>query len=451
MHLKVLLFGLGLVLLSGAPVFAASLQDLDHNQNGRIDVYDFANALSRLQQDRSLTDLATIKEQFDVAIAQPSTTPEPSPTLGSKKTKKWHPGHYIYHKDGNVDPQRIKDYYKDARYDATAGVYVQIYWKSLEPQKDQYNFQFIQQYLDALPENKHLFFVFMDRDYQSTSCASSRLPGWVDKVHGEESADGKKDCIAKFWEPAVMNQEIELFSEIAKRFDAHPQFEGILLQETSFGASLVGISHEQAYAAYFQIHERSKDFFKQSHLFRNMNSLGGPTKSCQLLGQLADGLRSYGYGIANPDSVAWDAMPWNCIGSNKIGENNNDASKPVYAIYRQLGNSLPKLIGNDGSQLGNPNSPRMFNGERMTIPNLVKYHYLTAVKGFTHKDYGEIKPFGANYLMWLSDFWSDETKGITPKMKKEMKKEWTDEVLKFINEPGHETNQTCPSNITCQP
>jgi hypothetical protein len=370
--------------------------------------------------------------------------------VATKPTKKWHPGHYIYHKTGDLDPQVVKDYYKDPRYDATAGIYTQVYWKSLEAQKDVYTLDFIQQYLDALPDDKQLFIVFMDRDYRATSCGSSRLPGWVDGVMIE-------GCVAKYWEQETMDEEVELLSVIAEEFDDHPQFEGVLLQETSFGGEEIGLTHDQMYEKYYELHEKSKGLFKKSHLLRNMNSLGGPEKSCKLLGQLAEQLEEYGYGMANPDSNAWDAMPWDCVGNdNVIGELPGDKVKPVYALYRKVGNRVPKLVGNDGSQLGNPYKPRMFNGEKMDIPNLVKYHYLTAVEGYTHKDFGPIEPFGANYLMWLSDFWTKEFNvdeddgGLTPEEKKAMKEEWDNEVLKLINRPGYETNTTCPSNINCQ-
>lgn len=375
--------------------------------------------------------------------------------IGGKQTKKWHPGHYIQHKSPPT-PAEIAKYFNgsDPRYNAVKGVLIGFHWSVLENERDQYTLNNIQKFIDVLPENKQLIVLIFDRDVQAKSCATARLPKYL-KQSGDVGQMGTvtqgvftpgRGCIVNYWEPDVREREIKLLKKVGESFDNNPQVEAVLLAETTWGATK-DIESGATLSSYQAIHTEANTAFKKTHLVKMMNHLSGGAGPCGKLRTLADTLIPLGQGMGNPDSVPWDALPWNCNPPARVGENKEDKSKPVYTIYRENGNKLTKMVGNDTSQMLDPEHPRMFNNERMNMENLVKYLYLTAVPGYTYKTGENIPGLGANYMFWNSGFWSHET--ANSGRIEELSNAYINTYLDFINQPGHGTIQTCPQNIKC--
>jgi hypothetical protein len=412
------------------------LNEKDHTMKTRLQLY--TPPLRTLKLFIILTLLfigpARITPASFTATAD-STNAEPASTAAVK----WHPGHYLtYMYDGQNTLDKLANL-SDSRYDKIAGVKVKIHWGLLEETQGEIHFEIIDAMLNALPEDKALLPLILDRDFH-IQCGSARLPDYV--VHhptypAKSFADGN-GCVPQVWEAEINDLKIAFYAAIGKHYDTNPRFEGFMIEETALSLDSGTYSKSDLRDEYIRLNSEVRAAMPHTHMFQGMNWLGGSHR-CDNLRQLAEHFRtSTGSGITNPDTVPWRAKPLpgdDC--SEKISGDFTDI--PVYHIYRDYKNILPIAVGNDTSQLGDPGNPDTFNGKPMTMPNLVEAIYKMSMEGF-NQDGEWIEGFGANYILWNAGFWSIEGGS---------QKGWEDAVLDFVNQPGHDTNHTCPSALIC--
>jgi len=408
--------------------------------------------------------------------------------VDEKKTKKWHPGNYIWF--AYSSPEAIENWFHDNdNPDYIKGARVRIGWKTFEEFEGQYTVENLQPYLDALPEGKHLIVSFDERDMRGKGLADQAPPGIDCKEIGQEDdfnipnyilnhpdypaigtthkGGPPEGCIAQYWEAPIRDRMVAVVKEIAKVYDNNPKFEGIMFGETSFGIPQNYIGRQFSTVekiALMDFHTRISSSFQRSHVIQNMNHLDGGDgdfPKCDQLRELADHLTTLGHAMGNPDSVPWESMPWDCNHLDDFGSYDypgllpGDKPKPNYVVFRENTPKIPLFSGNDTSQLECPTNPRTFNNEEMDYDGLAKYHYQTGVTGYRYRPNAStdivIPPLGTNYLFWADGFINSTTTAAgCPDPEEGHKELYTEAYKALLSQPGYTTNLNCPSSINCE-
>jgi hypothetical protein len=98
---------------------------------------------------------------------------------------------------------------------------ISVGWIGLEPSDDEFSgvgWNIIDQALEAHPDYRFRLRIF----------AGQRAPGWVKSLDGDcvgitLPATGEQACVPRFWTDGYLDEYEELVSEIARRYDDHPQ------------------------------------------------------------------------------------------------------------------------------------------------------------------------------------------------------------------------------------
>ena len=160
------------------------------------------------------------------------------------------------------------------------GVQIRYKWAVLEPTKGEYDFSSIQFDLDLATKNgKQLVVFFLDKNFIKENDV---LPPYLSDYTSKwgPSRRGAYGNTAVRWDPYVIERMKLILNEIAKRFDKHPNFEGIAIQETALGApwkpkSLedYGYTPEIYRDALIQMLTNASKSFKESSVFWYINFL----------------------------------------------------------------------------------------------------------------------------------------------------------------------------------
>lgn len=448
---------------------AAILGDFDNDD--KVDIRDIQLFTANALQPNPIYDLNTdsVVNIFDFSFlltqfTKSSTLPGSTPTTNAGlKTKKFHPGHYLQGYPLDTSPQFIKtEISGDSRLQAARGVRVPITWKAFEPERGKYNFALVDEYLEAIGPDKQMFLHWWATDIWAKNCdAATRIPTYM-LPHCTKLYNGgsHSNAAVKWWEPGPRAEMIRVLKAIGEHYDKNPQFEGIMFDETNFGApptsDISNADFEKAkLQAYEEIHTAIAPYFATSQVIQPLNWLGDA--GCTELRKLTDHLRNLGHGISNPDSTPWKALPRGCgtpytnAPESRPGDMTESHwwSIAVYTIYREYKNTIPIVVGGDASQFENPFMyPRTFNGVPMNAANLTDLLYKQAVDGYTYAPTNEFVPgFGANYILWERNFWSFSVNPST----RETTNAYIDAYYSIISNPNKKTNATCPTNIKCAP
>lgn len=356
--------------------------------------------------------------------------------------KKWNPGHYLSI-SGSTQAEFTTQVQKlhQPDYRNIKGVKLKIHWKTLESTQNQYNFALIDAIINAMPSDRQLFMMVLDRDFQNACGANPRLPTYIlnHTQYPAVNLHTGRGCVAQIWRTPIMDRYITLYNALGDRYDNHPQFGGLFTAETATnivegpGLPATQLEMNQLLLPQFKrLHTQTAPHFQKSFVIQSINFLMGPGgDKCISLRELADSMKTSGGALSNPDSVPWESTGPPC---NEY---------PVYTIYRERKTQMPIMPGNDTSFLGDPNNVNgnriSFNGQVMDMPNLVEALYKTYITGFTFQGQ-QIQGFGAHYIFWNNHFYSRDGGS---------QQGYVEAVLNFINQPDHQTIQTCPTNISC--
>ena len=141
-------------------------------------------------------------------------------------TRKFHPGHYtvLLHSNGG---QRYMD--EAARQPGTTGIMKKYHWRELEPTQGSYDFAGIQADLDwARAYGLQLIIMIEDKTFK----LERPNPAYLDALAPRNRTGGY--TVLRF-HPTVVSRYKALTTALGKRFDAHPNFEGIAQQESALG------------------------------------------------------------------------------------------------------------------------------------------------------------------------------------------------------------------------
>lgn len=171
--------------------------------------------------------------------------PDPKPDAAIPSSGyKWHPGHYLNAYWGKNIAVQIRQAKSSPAF---KGISVIHGWWELEKDKDQYDFSAIDRELDAVQSaGLQLIIQVADRSFKDQDCAPAylRTPAF-----GEGQSRIHKKCTVLRHNPAVQDRLIALYRALGQRFDSHPNFEALMLEEDSMekkGTNMDGYS-DRAY------------------------------------------------------------------------------------------------------------------------------------------------------------------------------------------------------------
>lgn len=238
--------------------------------------------------------------------------------LGASEDRemKYHPGHYVaIQASESVEDIR----HLDER--AVRGVIKRYTWKRLEPEPGEYRFGAIARDLDFLAaRDKQLIAFIIDKSFGPYPV----LPAYLSdhKLHGE----GGGVCAMR-WDPFVIDRLTALGRALGEAFDAHPNFEGVAVQESALDIPLE-VARENGYTpdkykiALIDILIGLKGNMPRSQVFWYMNFL--PEKQ--------EGLREIAQAIV-PHQIA--------MGGPDILPHRKYMARVSYPLYKAFKDELP--------------------------------------------------------------------------------------------------------------
>lgn len=206
---------------------------------------------------------------------------------------KYHPGHYV--SLNREDPPAVM---RTLPGPGIRGVQVRYTWKSLEPERDRYQFSRIDADLRLASELGLQFVAFIED--KSFTTEEHLLPDYLADYALPFTRGG---YVAKRWDPFVIERLDALLTALGERFDAHPGFEGVALQESAMGFT-PRIAREQGYTpeayrdALIDILSRARRALPTSQIFWYMNFLEGRQ---QYLADVAEAMIPYRIAMGGPD------------------------------------------------------------------------------------------------------------------------------------------------------
>jgi len=188
------------------------------------------------------------------------------------------PQNYIYTSSGDLQNIEKMITRKDI-----GGVQIVYNWRSLEKEKDVYDFSRIEKDLEYLTKlNRKLFIQLQDRFFEPKA---RYVPDYIlnDKEYtgglvaqydnpGENKPIGN-GWVTQQWNPAIQQRFQKLIGELAKKFDG--KIQGINLPETSIDIDMkrdkTGFSCDKYFQAELDNLKFTRDAFKQSYVLQYVN------------------------------------------------------------------------------------------------------------------------------------------------------------------------------------
>ncbi|CAG0935357.1 hypothetical protein TFLX_04193 [Thermoflexales bacterium] len=230
-----------------------------------------------------------------------------------KSGTKIHPGHYVA-VGTFFEISKIK--YLDEP--AVQGVNKRYLWQTLEPEQGVYDFSSIEKDLDYLAaHDKQLIVFLLDKSFAEEGALPSYLSEYDLLAEGGEFSPVR-------WHPFFIERFVALGKSLGERFDSHPNFEGIAIQESSLGIT------EEGYKAFGYTPEKYRDALvamltglqdalPNSHVFWYSNFLPG---NDDYLRQVADAIEGSRVLMGGPDILPYRRF---------LGR----VSYPMYEEYQQ--------------------------------------------------------------------------------------------------------------------
>lgn len=215
----------------------------------------------------------------------------------NRETKKSQSGHYVA-----VGPSFSLSEIKYLDDPAVQGVNKRYFWRTLEPEKGVYDFSSIEEDLNFLAAHHKQLVVFLsDRSFW----IKGAMPSYLSDYEVEE--DGGFNPVR--WHPAVIEGLVALGKALGEKFDQHPNFEGVAIQESSLDLSEENFkrfdySPEKYRDALITILTGLQCHLPQSHVFWYQNFMSGDDGHC--LRQIADELTGSNVIMGGPDILPYN-------------------------------------------------------------------------------------------------------------------------------------------------
>lgn len=214
---------------------------------------------------------------------------------------KWNPGHYVVLDSETSDGTFDKTLGEIRPLPVVKGIVLRAYWSQLEQEKGVYRFGRIDRYLaKAAAQHKRFFVLLSIRGFSEGKVAPAylRTPyygGGVYKFKNQRDTFGENLAL---WNEHARNRLIALVRELARHYNANPNFEGVILAETAFGQPVDPITEEQKagyYAGLAQVDTAARKAFLNTVVIQFVNYPIGYTPG------IVENLLDKGIGLGSPD------------------------------------------------------------------------------------------------------------------------------------------------------
>ncbi len=210
----------------------------------------------------------------------------------NKSERKFNPGHYVA-----VGPFFEMPEIKYLDEPAVQGVNKRYFWRTIEPEEGVYDFSSIENDLEYLKgQGKQLIVFLMDKSFSEKSA----MPPYLSEYEFYSDWGGFSPVR---WHPFVIERFLALGKALGEQFDAHPNFEGIAIQESSLeitekGYKTFGYTADRYRDALIAILTDLQNVLPNSHVFWYSNFL--PDNDGHMR-QIADAIEEYGIFMGGPD------------------------------------------------------------------------------------------------------------------------------------------------------
>lgn len=273
-----------------------------------------------------------------LALATPALPNEATAELPAGHVK-WHPGHYVTLVNPGLDDSAYASEViaELKRQPLIRGVQVRYTWHELERREGEYDFAAIERHLAMLSAiDRRLFVLLQTKTFDSRTPAVPdylRSPKYESgafvlgsvnserRQHKRKAGEGENVVL---WNDLVRDRMIALAEALGRRFNAHPNFEGVALSETAIGRPL-GKSRldEQRVRRYFEnllaVNRRLAAAFPNTVVVQFTNY------PWSVLPWFIDGLRGAGVGLGGPN----------------VYQDDPGLLSGVYPYYKSLAGVLP--------------------------------------------------------------------------------------------------------------
>jgi hypothetical protein len=192
----------------------------------------------------------------------------------------------------------VKKHIQDPELKGFVGTYD---WRYLEPSKNNYDFDNIQEILKLLEGTGKYFGIYLkDRKFNS-NCKTAPVPNYLKaSEYGGTYKYAGYVCMVRFYQPNVMDRQIALFKALGRSFDEHSNLEFIATGETTIGGDK-GYSAKGWTDQLIRFFKESKTELNHTLINIKTNFLGGGTEH---MNRLAKSMAEVGGGaLGLPDTV----------------------------------------------------------------------------------------------------------------------------------------------------
>ncbi|SEP74909.1 glycoside hydrolase [Nitrosomonas ureae] len=205
--------------------------------------------------------------------------PLPAGTTGIK----WNPGHYYTIQNwANDDPIYMAKVYKELKETpALRGMQLRYLWGWIEKSPGVYDFSSIDKHLAKLTKmNKRLVIQVQTKSFEAdwklipNYLKAPKYEGGAFAFNdwgGSKTIDGYN---IKLWNPHVRDRLIALFKALGKRYNSHPNFEGIGMIETAMGQAVKPLTTAQAdkwFNNLIIVQQKARTFFPNTMTIQEIN------------------------------------------------------------------------------------------------------------------------------------------------------------------------------------
>jgi hypothetical protein len=244
---------------------------------------------------------------------------EPAATGSDGKDVKWHPGHYAFVQSAPLGEEHI---YKNFR-----GIQKMYMWRTLEPEKDHYDFAAIRADLAFLA--KHDRRLIIQIQTKTFGAGQNYCPAYLS---GPDYGGGVYQTRWGSFNPIIWNEKVNerlnaLYKQLGREFDREPFLEAVVIPEsaTTFDpatASAIAYTADKYTHSVEAGMQALKDAFPHTVTMQYINM---PPESIQPLANFAKVQR---VGFGGPDIYPYDPLL-------------NDPQRGVYRLYAPLSGIVP--------------------------------------------------------------------------------------------------------------
>jgi hypothetical protein len=298
------------------------------------------------------TILAAVAAFPGAAHAAGTTSPASATTTSTTTTstvapRKAHYGHYFAtrYRDTAADIAML------CEQTGVRGVQVRRTWSQVEPAAGSYDFRAIDQALAAIAGSRNpqcqLWVMIEFKSFNSSPVRHPAPPHLASRFQAL-NAHGKASTVF-MWEPVVADAYVRLMRAMAARYDAHPRFEGFVIQETALGfngaysqdvrdgGTYTGAKWRDALVRYVR---ECGNAFKQSRCMVFANFVRGDDDALQSLSTAISAVPNNRACLSGPDLLPDNKSLYNHRGAiyevltRHKGCRANSAQNDSFEIYR---------------------------------------------------------------------------------------------------------------------